>query len=64
MVQSRVRPAILFGFFWVAIRWVLQPRAVPGENGVDQFDLQLGDPKHANPAIKVLWSSKAGTRAG
>jgi hypothetical protein len=30
LVQDRVRPAILFGFFWVAMR----QRAVPGENGV------------------------------
>jgi hypothetical protein len=38
---------------------VEQPQAVPGENGVDSID-----PKHANPAIKVLWSSGAGAKAG
>jgi hypothetical protein len=50
MVQDRVWPAILFGFFSVAMR----QRAVIGENGVCSA---MKDPKHANPAIKVLWSS-------
>jgi hypothetical protein len=51
MRQDRIWPAILFGFFWVAMR----QRTESGENGVCSA---MKDPKHANPAIKVLWSSK------
>jgi len=60
MVQDRVRPAILFGFFWVAMRDYEQPLApCPVKTG----SITKIDPKHANPAIKVLWSS-AQCRAG
>jgi len=34
MVQDRVWPAILFGFFSVAMRLFRQPGTVIGENGV------------------------------
>jgi len=49
MVQDRVRPAILFGFFWVAIR---RRKSLTGRSA----RTGLKSPKSANPAIKVLWS--------
>jgi hypothetical protein len=52
MVQDDLRPAILFGFFWVAIRrrksLSITARSL-GKTGLES-------PKSANPAIKVLWS--------
>jgi hypothetical protein len=37
------------------MRWVSKPGAASGENGVCSA---MKDPKHANPAIEVLWSSR------
>ncbi len=57
LMQDRVRPAILFGFFWVAIRR-RKSRNTKVSMKVLGSSARTGlkSPKSANPAIKVLWS--------
>ena len=51
MVQYRVRPAILFGFFWVAIRRRKVADRLLGKNGAEKS--QIREPGNQGVVVEV-----------
>ena len=63
-VQDRVRPAILFGFFWVAIRWGCSQPHNPARRPVKTGSFPSERSQTREPGNQGVVVEQAGTRAG